>query len=233
MHSTERLFTLVAALQHKWGRSALVKGTAALPWRPTAVRTGFDALDRALQGGIPRAAVTEIAGRPTSGATSLALHIVAQAQSSGTVAYIDMNRTFDPIRAEVCRVNLPDLLLLRPRSIQEGFSVIEDTLHADSCELIVVSNLAALRSRRPGTPPLDHALRRYHQPLSRSRTALVMLNPTTAPHEFISTWAAVRLVMKGQRWMQDSYDQLTGFESQVEVVRTQRANPPVAVTFSL
>ena len=121
----KRLEATVAAIQLRWGQKALQPAKQAFSPTETAphISTSFPALDQALAGigGIPQGRLTEILGTPTSGMATLALKIIAQAQSEGhTTAYLDLGRTFDPEYAARCEVNLSHLLLIRPTTGSEA-----------------------------------------------------------------------------------------------------------------
>src|SRR5262245_57015953 len=117
-NSAASLAELITAVQRRWGTRALRLLRAATEEVIPVVPTGFHDLDSALRiGGVPRGRITELLGTPTSGMTTIALTLIAQAQAQGDLAsYIDLSKTFDAEYAALVGVDLAALLLIRPTS---------------------------------------------------------------------------------------------------------------------
>src|SRR3989338_9197447 len=113
------------------------------------IPTGSIALDLALGvGGLPRGRIVEIYGPEASGKTTLALHVVAEAQKrGGQAAFIDAEHALDPARAETIGVNLDDLLMSQPDSGEQALEITETLIRSGAVDVIVVDSVAALVPR--------------------------------------------------------------------------------------
>jgi recombination protein RecA len=223
MHSvTEALEVVSRGLRRKWGSRALTKGTSALLQPPEPLSTGYPALDLLLEGGIHRPQLVELLGRPTCGATSLALNLIASAQAQGGDAtYLDFAQTFDPFCAETSGVQLKHLLLVRPESVSEAMAIVEDVVQGNGSNVIVVSHTVALLRGFQAHTVLARALQRLTVPLSHSTTAVVFLTPTehTPPGaEALAYHAALRLTLQGRKWRFHE-DAFAGFETTVTLTK--------------
>lgn len=174
---TATLQTLIAALRTRWGPRAARLGAAAETVHTIA--TGFPDLDAALGiGGVPRGRLTEILGTPTSGATTIALTLIAGAQARGDLAgYLDLSRTFDATYAAACGVDLGALLLARPRSAAEALELVHALVTSNGVGVLVVEALGLLQSVPRDALLLDQALRVLPGPLAASPCALLALTP--------------------------------------------------------
>src|ERR1041384_1945304 len=118
----------MAQIDRKYGKGSIMKmGEASSKLSIEAIPTGAIALDIALGlGGVPRGRIIEIYGPESSGKTTLAQHIIAEAQKMGGVAaYIDAEHAFDPLSAERCGVNLDDLLISQPDTGEQALEITE------------------------------------------------------------------------------------------------------------
>jgi len=155
-----------------------------------AISTGSLSLDLALGvGGIPRGRVTEIFGSEASGKTTLAQHIIAEAQEAGGIAaYIDAEHALDPLYAANCGVNLDDLLISQPDTGEQALEITETLVRSGAVDVIVIDSVAALvpKAEIEGEMGDAHvglqarlmsqALRKLTAAISKSRTAVVFLN---------------------------------------------------------
>ena len=124
----------IRALQSPWLRP---RQPQPAPW-PHFLTT-FPALDAALGGGVPRGRITEITGTPTSGMVTLALKVLAQAQSAGeTVVYLDLYEAFDPDYAVRCGLRLETLWVLRPQPLTLAWAVLTDVILEGVAGAVVV-----------------------------------------------------------------------------------------------
>jgi recombination protein RecA len=114
--------------------------------RVPAISTGSIAIDRATGiGGVPRGRITEIYGHESSGKTTLALHIIANAQKQGGVAaFIDAEHALDPVYAEKLGINLDELLISQPDSGEQALEIAETLVRSGAVDVIVVDSVAAL-----------------------------------------------------------------------------------------
>src|ERR1700757_377910 len=106
------------------------------------IPTGSIALDRALGiGGLPRGRIVELYGPEASGKSTLALHLVANAQKLGTVAYVDSEYCVDPSYAAALGVDLDNLLLAQPDNAEQAFQIIEELTDSGDVSLIVLDSI--------------------------------------------------------------------------------------------
>jgi len=155
-----------------------------------AIPSGSLALDLALGiGGIPRGRITEIFGPESSGKTTLAQHIIAEAQKrGGMVAYIDAEHALDPSYAANCGVSVDDLLISQPDTGEQALEITEALVRSGAVDVIVIDSVAALVPRAEiegdmGDPQMglqarlmSQALRKLAAAIGRSGTAVVFLN---------------------------------------------------------
>lgn len=156
----------------------------------SVIKTGAISLDMALGvGGVPRGRIVEIYGPESSGKSTLATHIVANAQKSGGLAaYIDAEHALDPSYASKIGVNIDDLLISQPDNGEEALNIAEMLARSNAIDLIVVDSVAALvpKSELEGEIGDQHmglqarmmsqALRKLTATLSRSNTCAIFIN---------------------------------------------------------
>jgi recombination protein RecA len=154
------------------------------------IPTGSIALDLALGvGGLPRGRIVEIYGPEASGKTTLALHVIAEAQKrGGQAAFIDAEHALDPQRAETIGVNLDDLLLSQPDTGEQALEITETLIRSGGLDVIVVDSVAALvpRAELEGEMGdsvmgmqarlMSQALRKLTGVISKSKTILIFTN---------------------------------------------------------
>lgn len=192
MRTRRDLHTTLDTIQLKWGSGAL-HPIGDLP-RPACLPTGIPALDAAVGGGFPRSRLTELAGAPTSGVTTLALQALAQ-QASDLAVYIDPPRTFDPEYAAGCGVQVEALLLARPQGWPEALDILFDTVVSGLPGVVIVNARAASPSAHN---QLNTVLGRLQAGLTRTACVLLAL---TAPDTNLSAPAALRLLLERERWL--------------------------------
>jgi recombination protein RecA len=192
--TTERekaLELAIGQIEKRFGKGSIMKlgMTAGLP-PIAAIPTGSLALDLALGiGGIPRGRITEIFGPESSGKTTLAQHIIAEAQKrGGTVAYIDAEHALDPSYAANCGVNVDELLISQPDTGEQALEITEALVRSSAIDVIVIDSVAALVPRAEiegdmGDPQMglqarlmSQALRKLAAAIGRSGTAVVFIN---------------------------------------------------------
>jgi recombination protein RecA len=190
----ERLQALelaIGQIEKQFGRGAIMRlGEASAHTKVDAIPTGCLALDLALgMGGIPRGRITEIFGPEMAGKSTLAQHIVAQAQErGGQVAYVDVEHALDPTFASSLGVNVKDLLVSQPDTGEQALEICEALIRSNAVDVIVVDSVAALVPRAeiegdmgdslPGLQArlMSQALRKLTAAVARSRTALIFIN---------------------------------------------------------
>jgi recombination protein RecA len=192
--TTERekaLELAIGQIEKRFGKGSIMKlgETAGLP--PTeAIPTGALALDLALGiGGIPRGRITEIFGPESSGKTTLAQHIIAEAQKNGgTVAYVDAEHALDPAYAANCGVNVDELLISQPDTGEQALEITEALVRSSAVDVIIIDSVAALVPRAEiegdmGDPQMglqarlmSQALRKLAAAIGRAGTAVIFIN---------------------------------------------------------
>ena len=155
-----------------------------------AISTGSISLDVALGvGGVPRGRVVEIYGAESSGKTTLAYHVMANAQEEGgTAAYIDAEHALDPAYAAKCGVDIEELLVSQPDTAEQGLEICEYLVRSGAVDIVVVDSVAALvpRAELEGDMGDTHvglqarlmsqALRKLTSAISRSNTCVIFIN---------------------------------------------------------
>jgi recombination protein RecA len=192
--TTERekaLELAIGQIEKRFGKGSIMKMGlhSALP-PIEAIPTGSLALDLALGiGGIPRGRITEIFGPESSGKTTLAQHIIAEAQRrGGTVAYIDAEHALDPSYAANCGVNVDELLISQPDTGEQALEITEALVRSSAVDAIIIDSVAALVPRAEiegdmGDPQMglqarlmSQALRKLAGAIGRSGTAVIFIN---------------------------------------------------------
>ena len=145
----QALEAAVAQIKKQFGDGAVMRLGEATHLKVEAIPTGSLALDLALGvGGIPRGRVTEIFGPEASGKTTLAQHIVAEAQKMGGVcAFIDMEHALDPAYAERTGVDVENLYISQPDTGEQALEIAETLVRSGAVDVVVVDSVAALGPR--------------------------------------------------------------------------------------
>ncbi len=178
-------------IEKQYGKGAIMKlGGKGEVKRINAVPTGSVALDIALGvGGLPRGRVAEIYGPEASGKTTLALHIIAEAQKKGgTAAFVDAEHAMDPARAESIGVNLDELLISQPDTGEQALEIVETLVRSGAVDVIAIDSVAALTPRAEiegemgdamiGVQArlMSQALRKLTAAISKSKTIVIFTN---------------------------------------------------------
>jgi recombination protein RecA len=181
----------IGQIEKQFGRGAIMRlGEASAHLQVEAIPTGSISLDMALGvGGIPRARVTEIFGPESTGKSTLAQHIIAEAQKTGgTAAYIDVEHALDPAYAAACGIKVEELLISQPDTGEQALEITEALVRSNALDVIVIDSVAALVPRAeiegdmgdslPGLQArlMSQALRKLTASISRSRTAVIFIN---------------------------------------------------------
>jgi recombination protein RecA len=181
----------IGQIEKRFGKGSIMKlGESAATPVIEAVPSGALALDLALGvSGIPRGRITEIFGPESSGKTTLAQHILAEAQKrGGMAAYIDVEHALDPTYAANCGVNVDDLLISQPDTGEQALEITEALVRSSAIDAIVIDSVAALVPRAEiegemGEPQvglqarlMSQALRKLAAAIGRSGTAVIFIN---------------------------------------------------------
>ena len=216
-----------------------------------AISTGALSLDLALGiGGLPRGRVVEIFGPESSGKSTLAMHVVAEAQRNGGVcAYIDAEHAMDPVYAAAIGVNVDDLLISQPDTGEQALEIADMLIRSGALDVLVIDSVAALvpRAEIEGEMGDTHmglqarlmsqALRKLTGNLNRSGTICIFINqlrekigvmfgsPETTPGgRALKFYASVRLDIRRVESIKDG-PELIGNRARVKVVKNKTAPP--------
>ena len=181
----------LAQIEKQFGKGSVMKlGSISASLAVESISTGSLGLDIALGvGGVPRGRVTEIFGQEASGKSTLAYHIMANAQREGGIAaYIDVEHALDPAYAAKCGINTDDLLISQPDSGEQALEITELLVRSGAVGVVVVDSVAALvpRAEIEGSMGdaqiglqarlMSQALRKLTSSISKSHTAVVFTN---------------------------------------------------------
>ncbi|HUX46942.1 MAG TPA: recombinase RecA, partial [Desulfosporosinus sp.] len=215
------------------------------------IPTGSLAIDLALGvGGVPRGRVIEIYGPESSGKTTVALHIIAEAQKMGGVAaFIDAEHALDPVYAKALGVNIDDLLVAQPDTGEQGLEICEALVRSAAVDVVVVDSVAALvpRAEIEGEMGDNHvglharlmsqALRKLTGSISKSNTCVIFINQirekigvmfgspeTTTGGRALKFYASIRMDIRRQEAIKQGQD-IIGNKTRVKVVKNKVAPP--------
>ncbi len=177
-------------IERQFGKGAIMKLGETANQRMETIPTGALALDLALGvGGVPRGRVVEIFGPESSGKTSLALHVVAEAQrNGGLAAFIDAEHALDPVYVKAIGVDIDELLISQPDTGEQALEIADMLIRSGALDVVVIDSVAALvpRAEIEGEMGDTHvglqarlmsqALRKLTANLSRSRTTAIFIN---------------------------------------------------------
>ena len=188
---SEALDLALGQIEKQFGQGAIMRlGEASVQLHVEAIPTGSLALDLALGvGGVPRSRITEIFGPESTGKSTLAQHIIAQAQAMGGLgAYIDVEHALEPTYAAGIGINIDELLISQPDTGEQALEITEALVRSNAVDIVVIDSVAALVPRAeiegdmgdslPGLQArlMSQALRKLTGAISHSRTAVIFVN---------------------------------------------------------
>jgi len=243
----------ISQIQKQFGEGAIMAlGKHSSLKGIKVIKTGALSLDIALGiGGLPRGRVVEIYGPESSGKSTLALHVVANAQKNGGIAaYIDAEHALDPSYAAKIGVNLNELMISQPDSGEEALNIADALAKSNSLDLIVIDSVAALVPKNEvegdigdshmglQARMMSQALRKLTATLSKSNTCAIFINQirdkigivfgnpeTTTGGKALKFYASVRLDIRKIAALKGSDGVETGTRARVKVVKNKMAPP--------
>ena len=242
----------LAQIEKQFGKGAIMKlGDSSANLNISAIPTGCIDLDIALGvGGIPRGRIIEIFGPESSGKTTIALHVVAQAQKmGGTAAFIDAEHALDPVYAESLGVNVDDLYVSQPDTGEQALEITESLVRSGAIDVVVVDSVAALvpKAEIEGDMGDSHvglqarlmsqALRKLTGAINKSNCVVIFINqlrekvgvmfgnPETTPGgKALKFYASVRLDVRRIETLKVG-GEAVGSRTKVKVVKNKVAPP--------
>ena len=241
----------MSQIEKQFGKGSVMKLGEFKAMEVEAIPTGALSLDIALGiGGVPRGRIIEIYGPESSGKTTLALHIIAEAQKmNGEAAFIDAEHALDPVYAKHLGVDIDNLLVSQPDTGEQALEITEALVRSGALDVVVVDSVAALvpKAEIDGDMGDSHmglqarlmsqALRKLAGAINKSKTVLIFINQlrekigvmfgnpeTTTGGRALKFYASVRMdIRKTENIKQDG--EITGSRARVKVVKNKVAPP--------
>jgi recombination protein RecA len=248
---TKALEQALGQIEKNYGKGAIMRLGAEEKIDVAVIPTGCLSLDLALGiGGVPRGRVIEIYGPESSGKTTLALHVIAEAQRKGGVAaFIDAEHALDVTYARKLGVRTEDLLISQPDSGEQAMEIAEILVRSNAIDVVVVDSVAALvpRSEIEGDMGdaqmgsqarlMSQALRKLTSAINKSQTSMIFINQirmkigvmfgnpeTTTGGNALKFYASQRMDIRRLAAIKDG-DEIVGYRTRVKVVKNKLAPP--------
>jgi recombination protein RecA len=249
----------ITQIERQYGKGAIMRFSSEDILPVEVIPTGSLALDIALGvGGVPRGRIVEIFGHESSGKTTLALHIVAEAQKmGGSAAFVDVEHAIDPLYAKHIGVNMEHLLISQPDTGEQALEIVETLVRSNAIDVVVIDSVAALTPQAEiegemgdahvGLLPrlMSKALRKLSGVTSKSKTCIIFTNqirqkigvmfgnPETTPGGLaLKFHASVRLEIRRAETLKEG-DEMVGNRIRVKVAKNKVAPPFTQAEFEM
>jgi recombination protein RecA len=260
MDKQKALDAALGQIERAFGKGSIMKlGSREASTESEVISTGSLGLDIALGiGGLPRGRIVEIYGPESSGKTTLALHVIAEAQKNGgTCAFVDAEHALDPAYAKKLGVAIDDLLISQPDAGEQALEIADTLVRSGAIDVLVIDSVAALvpRAELEGEMGDNHmglharlmsqALRKLTGSISKSRCMVIFINQirmkigimfgnpeTTTGGHALKFYASVRLDIRRIGAIKER-EQVIGNQTRVKVVKNKMAPPFKVVEFDI